>query len=104
MLCHAVHVGLRVRHACRRKNPGLRPQHLAGLRLITEISCGALQGGEVGSSAIVLQPGRLQCKNAIGDTGTAGSCALLTQVIDHPSAHQTLSKWKIWCIPSVWQA
>lgn len=89
---------------CRRKNPGLRPQHLAGLTLITEISSGALQGGEVSSSAIVLQPGRLQCKIAIGDTGTAGSCALLAQVIDHLRIHQTLSDWTMWCNLSAWQA
>ena len=68
---------------CRRKSPGLRPQHLAGLRLIAEISGGALQGGRESSSAIVLQPGRLQCGNALGDTGTAGSCALLAQVLHH---------------------
>ncbi|CAL5229697.1 g13069 [Coccomyxa viridis] len=62
-----------------RKKPGLRPQHLAGLGLIAKISGGALQGGQENSSAIVLQPGRLQCRNALGDTGTAGSCALLAQ-------------------------
>ncbi len=66
---------------CRRKKPGLRPQHLAGLGLIAKISGGALQGGQENSSAIVLQPGRLQCRNALGDTGTAGSCALLAQVL-----------------------
>ena len=67
---------------CRRRTKsGLRPQHLAGLRLIADISAGALQGGQENSSAIVLQPGRLQCRNALGDTGTAGSCALLAQVL-----------------------
>ena len=30
---------------------------------------------------MVLQPGRLQCRSALGDTGTAGSCALLAQVM-----------------------
>ena len=78
----------------RRKSPGLRPQHLAGLRLIAEISGGALQGGRENSSAIVLQPGRLQCRNALGDTGTAGSCALLAQVLHRSAATSRVEKCK----------
>jgi RNA 3'-terminal phosphate cyclase len=65
---------------CSRAKPGLRPQHLEGLRLIAGISGGMLQGGQSNSSEIVLQPRLLQCRNAVGDTGTAGSCALLAQV------------------------
>lgn len=65
---------------CRRTKPGLRPQHLAGLRLIAELSAGALQGGAQNSCAVVLEPQSLLCRNAVGDTGTAGSCALLAQV------------------------
>ena len=79
------------RVCCRRKKPGLRPQHLAGLRLIADISGGALQGDRENSSAVVLQPGRLLCRNALGDTGTAGSCALLAQVHRHSPASSLMT-------------
>ena len=68
------------RQTCRRSKPGLRPQHLTGLRLITEISGGALHGGVENSCAVTLQPQALRCRHAIGDTATAGSCSLLAQV------------------------
>lgn len=58
---------------------GLRPQHLTGLQLIAELCSGRLQGGEVGSSCITLQPGRLACGRHVADTRTAGSCMLLAQ-------------------------
>lgn len=63
----------------RRSQPGLRPQHLAGLRLIEQLASGTLEGGSVSSKAIVLQPGKLRCGDYLGDTGTAGSCTLLAQ-------------------------
>lgn len=58
---------------------GLRPQHLAGLQLIAALSGGTLQGGDIGSSCIGLQPGKLVCSHQLADTKTAGSCMLLVQ-------------------------
>ncbi|KAI3436287.1 hypothetical protein D9Q98_002340 [Chlorella vulgaris] len=62
-----------------RSKPGLRPQHLAGLQLIAALSGGTLQGGDIGSSCIGLQPGKLVCSHQLADTKTAGSCMLLVQ-------------------------
>ena len=66
---------------CRRRSkPGLRPQHLAGLQLVQQLTAGSLSGGEVGSSSITFQPGNLQAGSYSSSTGTAGSCTLLAQV------------------------
>ncbi|EFN53149.1 hypothetical protein CHLNCDRAFT_136921 [Chlorella variabilis] len=62
-----------------RDKPGLRPQHTTGLQLIAALCDGQLRGGEVGSSCIKLQPGRLVCSHHLADTRTAGSCMLLAQ-------------------------
>ena len=62
-----------------RSNPGLRPQHLSGLRLTAALSGGALEGGAVKSTAVALRPGRLAAGAHVADTGTAGSCMLLAQ-------------------------
>ncbi|CAL8469495.1 g9036 [Coccomyxa elongata] len=62
-----------------RPKPGLRPQHLAGLRLVESLSSGRLSGGQESSSNIVLEPGALRCGDYDSNTGTAGSCTLLAQ-------------------------
>ncbi|BDA44769.1 RNA 3'-terminal phosphate cyclase [Coccomyxa sp. Obi] len=62
-----------------RPRPGLRPQHVAALRLVESLSSGRLSGGQESSSHIVLQPGALRCGSYGANTGTAGSCALLAQ-------------------------
>eukprot|EP00887_Chlorella_sp_A99_P006731 scaffold3.g6731.t1 len=59
--------------------PGLRPQHLTGLRLIEELSGGRLEGGVAKSQCITLEPGTLRGGSHVGDTKTAGSCMLLAQ-------------------------
>lgn len=64
-----------------RSKPGLAAQHLTGLRLIAEqlSQGGKLAGGQVGSTSVELQPGRLRCASVVADTQTAGSCVLLAQ-------------------------
>ena len=42
----------------KRPVPGLRQQHLSGLQLLERISGGLLEGGKVGSSEILLRPGK----------------------------------------------
>lgn len=67
--------------ACRRRTkPGLRPQHLAGLQLIAEVTEGTLSGGHVESRCICLDPGHPHCGSWSSNTGTASSCSLLVQV------------------------
>ncbi|KAI8466238.1 MAG: RNA 3'-terminal phosphate cyclase [Monoraphidium minutum] len=62
-----------------RKNPGLSPQHLTGLRLVEAMCGGALAGGRPRSAQIALAPGRLFAGRYAADTGTAGSCTLMAQ-------------------------
>ncbi|GBF96202.1 hypothetical protein Rsub_08747 [Raphidocelis subcapitata] len=62
-----------------RKNPGLSPQHLTGLRLVESMCAGRLGGGAPRSSQITVAPGRLAVGDYLADTGTAGSCTLMVQ-------------------------
>jgi RNA 3'-terminal phosphate cyclase (ATP) len=70
-----------------RKTPGLRPQHLVGLRLLEAASGGCLaEGNNVGSTEILFvcdKPNSLSDKKQeyVGDTQTAGSVCLLMQTI-----------------------
>ncbi|XP_051930346.1 RNA 3'-terminal phosphate cyclase isoform X1 [Hippocampus zosterae] len=63
-----------------RSTPGLRPQHLSGLRLVADMCAGVLRGGAVGSTDISLTPGKIRAGNYTADTRTAGSVCLLLQV------------------------
>jgi RNA 3'-terminal phosphate cyclase (ATP) len=65
-----------------RPRPGLRPQHLAGVRAVAE-ACGAqLDGGEIGSREISFIPRGIQARHGVRvDVGTAGSIALILQSI-----------------------
>ena len=69
-----------------RSKPGLRPQHMTGLRLCAEIAGGRLQGDEVGSTHVRFKPctsvhtnKKNQRGMIVGDTKTAGSVCLLLQ-------------------------
>ncbi|KAF6251744.1 RNA 3'-terminal phosphate cyclase [Scenedesmus sp. NREL 46B-D3] len=62
-----------------RKNPGLSPQHLTGLRLVEAICSGHLEGGAVRSTAITFTPGATAAGTYTADTKTAGSCTLMVQ-------------------------
>jgi len=64
-----------------RTTPGLRPQHLTGLKLISQMCSAMSEGLAVGSTEIMMVPGQMrwQDERFVGDTGTAGSCALLAQ-------------------------
>ncbi|XP_071328928.1 RNA 3'-terminal phosphate cyclase [Trachinotus anak] len=63
-----------------RSTPGLRPQHLSGLQLVSDLCSGSLQGASIGSTDISLTPGKIQSGNHTADTQTAGSVCLLLQV------------------------
>ena len=69
-----------------RSKPGLRPQHMTGLRLCAEIAGGRLEGDEVGSTRVRFKPCTSVHTNKknqrvvfVGDTKTAGSVCLLLQ-------------------------
>lgn len=63
-----------------RSTPGLRPQHLSGLQLVSDMCSGSLQGATIGSTDISLSPGKIQSGDHTADTQTAGSVCLLMQV------------------------
>ncbi|KAI9031335.1 RNA 3'-terminal phosphate cyclase domain-containing protein [Hyaloraphidium curvatum] len=63
----------------KRDRIGLRPQHLAGLRLLQSISGAGCRGLEVGSTEIEFRPTKLSSGSFVADTGTAGSIVLLIQ-------------------------
>ncbi len=64
-----------------RPNPGLRPQHLAAIRLLGDI-CGARVGGlAAGSTEVGFAPGEMESKTISHDVGTAGSIPLVLSVL-----------------------
>ncbi|XP_071755621.1 RNA 3'-terminal phosphate cyclase [Centroberyx gerrardi] len=63
-----------------RSSPGLRPQHLSGLQLVSDLCSGSLEGGNIGSTEVSLTPGKIRSGNLTADTQTAGSVCLLLQV------------------------
>ncbi len=65
----------------KRKNPGLRPQHLTGILALKEISNAGVEGAEVGSKRILFYPGKIKGGRYKFDIGTAGSITLLLQTI-----------------------
>ncbi|XP_037090891.1 RNA 3'-terminal phosphate cyclase-like [Pollicipes pollicipes] len=63
-----------------RAQPGLKAQHLAGLRLVAEMCDGVLTGDAIGSSEVSFRPGQIRAGDFTAETGTAGSVGLLLQV------------------------
>ncbi|CAN9500839.1 unnamed protein product [Ophioblennius macclurei] len=62
-----------------RSTPGLRPQHLNGLQLLSQMTSALLEGAEVGSTNITLKPQVVEGGRHTADTHTAGSVCLLLQ-------------------------
>ncbi len=62
-----------------RKNPGLRNQHLWGIKLVAMMSNARVEGLRVGSTRIKFSPGRIKGGEFRVDVGTAGSITLLLQ-------------------------
>lgn len=64
-----------------RKVPGLRPQHLTGIKLLAKICNARVEGLKVGSTEIKFFPSNVQNKRLNEDIGTAGSISLIIQVL-----------------------
>jgi len=65
----------------KRPKPGLAPQHVQAISILTRI-CGAkISGVEPGSYEITFEPGRIKGGNYRIDIGTAGSVTLLMQCL-----------------------
>ncbi len=64
-----------------RKIPGLKPQHLAAIRLASRICSAETEGLHVGATTIKFNPGEISPGEYEVDIGTAGSITLLLQTI-----------------------
>ncbi|GAB6148312.1 RNA 3'-terminal phosphate cyclase [Stetteria hydrogenophila] len=65
----------------KRRNPGLRPQHLTAVKAVAEL-CGArVEGARVGSMELTFTPGRVRSGSFRFDVGTAGSVSLVLQAL-----------------------
>jgi len=69
-----------------RKNPGLRPQHLAALHAAQRISRARVEGDRVGSQCLTFAPGPVESGVYHFDIGTAGATALVLQTVLLPLA------------------
>lgn len=67
----------------KRKKPGLRAQHLIGLRLVRDITNGKLEGDKIGSQKITLMPGEYSKKHHTINIPTAGAITLIMQIVQN---------------------
>jgi RNA 3'-phosphate cyclase len=67
-----------------RKEPGLKSQHLHGIKALKKISDAIAEGDELGSSDLKFWPRKVTSKNLEIDVGTAGSITLLMQSLMLP--------------------
>lgn len=64
-----------------RRNPGLRPQHVAALQAVAQACHGELEGATVGAKTIRLTPGGRQGGTVRAETGTAANTLLILQAL-----------------------
>lgn len=64
-----------------RETPGLRPQHLAAVRLLAEVSNAEVSEVDVGSTRLEFDPGHPQPGTYEATIGTAGSITLLFDTV-----------------------
>jgi RNA 3'-phosphate cyclase len=71
----------------RRKNPGMRPQHLAAVRAAMAVGKAKVRGDELGGQMLTFEPSGLWAGDYSFDIGTAGACSLVLQTIFLPLAN-----------------
>jgi RNA 3'-terminal phosphate cyclase (ATP) len=64
-----------------RAEPGIRPQHMTGVKAAAQLCSGELKGLEVGSTEFAFKPGKLRAGTFRFDVGTAGSVTLVLQTL-----------------------
>jgi RNA 3'-terminal phosphate cyclase (ATP) len=68
-----------------RDKPGLRPQHLTGVRALARIAGARVEGDEIGSQSLTFSPGKIRGGvyrfNVAEERGSAGSVTLILQVL-----------------------
>jgi RNA 3'-phosphate cyclase len=70
----------------RRPKPGLAPQHLACVRAAANICSGNYQGGSIGSSVVVFEPGECRSGQYFLGVNTAGATPLILHTVYLPLA------------------
>jgi RNA 3'-phosphate cyclase len=69
----------------KRENPGLRAQHLTGIKAAGKICDAKIKGDELGSREIEFFPGEIKGGNFNFNIGTAGSITLVLQALMIPA-------------------
>lgn len=64
-----------------RKVPGLRPQHLLGVKILSKICQAKVEGLHVNSTSLRFFPSEGTDSDLIEDVGTAGSISLILQIL-----------------------
>lgn len=64
-----------------RKNPGLKPQHLLALKILEKVCSAKLNHVKIGATNLKFTPGEIKSIELKEDVGTAGSIALIIQVL-----------------------
>lgn len=64
-----------------RPQPGLKPQHIVGVRSLAELFSAGVTGDFVGSTEITFVPGKSNFHDMRIDVGTAGSVSLILQTL-----------------------
>lgn len=64
-----------------RAEPGIRPQHMTGVKAAAQLCSAEMKGFEVGSTELVFRPGKLRSGHFTFDVGTAGSITLVLQTV-----------------------
>jgi len=88
----------------KRRNPGLRAQHLTAVNAVAKLCNAQVRGNEIGSTEIDFLPGKIKGVAVSLNVGTAGSTALVLQALMIPAIHcaspldikiigGTLNKW-----------
>ena len=77
-----------------RRIPGLRAQHLTGIRLLAKICNAKVKGLEIGSTSIEFHPNDVEDSAITENIGTAGSISLIFQVLI-PSVSFSKKKLKL---------
>jgi len=69
----------------KRSSPGLRAQHLTGIKAVGELCNAEISGAEIQSKEIEFIPGDIKSKKLNVDIGTAGSITLVLQALMVPA-------------------
>jgi RNA 3'-terminal phosphate cyclase (ATP) len=68
-----------------REKPGLRPQHLTGVRALTQVVGAKVEGDQIGSQSLTFSPGKIKGGiyrfDVAEERGSAGALTLVLQVL-----------------------